>query len=101
MDELCEVWHATRKMCAPRAYGEVLSVHLPVAFMAAVTVWTAKSVREKKNYMADECARLQRELALRSTLATVETVFAPQQVSLSKSEHESVVVRSHHLSHHF
>ena len=38
-------------------------------------VWT-RNLSEKKSYMADEYARLQRELELRSTLATVETVLA-------------------------
>ena len=35
-----------------------------------------RNLLEKKNYMAHECARLQKELELRSTLATVGTIFA-------------------------
>ena len=58
-----------------RAYGEVLSVHLLVPFTAVFTVWTRNRL-EKQNYMADECARLQRESELWSTLATVGAVFA-------------------------
>ena len=58
-----------------RAYGEVLSVHLPVPFTAVFTVWTRNRL-EKQNYMADECARLQRESELTSTSATVGAVFA-------------------------
>ena len=94
IDELCEVWHATRKMCAcvrtVRCY-----------LYTSSRVHDSCHCLDAKADMADERARLQRESELRSTLATVETVLRRQQVSLSLSEHESVVVRSYHLSHHF
>ena len=70
-NELCDVQHAKRKMCAcvrtVRRYlytSPSRSRHLPVS---GREIWL-----RKKKTMADECARPQKM----RTLATVETIFA-------------------------
>ena len=47
-----------------RAYGEVLSVHASVALTTFANVWTRNVFKKNKNYMADECARLQRKIRI-------------------------------------
>ena len=68
LDELCEVWHVTRKMCAcvrtVRCY-----LYTTRRVHGSCHCLDAKSVREKLH-------RQRRELELRSTSATVETIFA-------------------------
>ena len=41
------VWRAQRESARVCAYGEVLSLHLPVAFMAVPTIWTRNCQKEK------------------------------------------------------
>ena len=76
-----------------RPYGEVSSVH-PVA-----SVWKRNLFRKKNT--AAERARLQEGIRTHVDFGNSPNSIRPQQVSLSQSEHESVVVRSYHLSHHF
>ena len=71
-NELRDVQHATRINVRMRAYGEVLIALRRVH--GSCYCLDAKSVRKK--HLSDECARLQRELGLRSIFAKVETVFA-------------------------
>ena len=57
------------------AHGEVLSVHSPSCSWQLPTAWT-RNVPEKNLI---DCARQQKESELRSTLTTIETVFARNQ----------------------
>ena len=63
LDELHEVWHATKKMCAcvrtVRCY-----LYIPVAFMTCVNVWTRNLLKK----MAGEYARLQRKMKTQDNL---------------------------------
>ena len=81
-----------------RAYGEVLSVHSTVAFMTVATV-DAKSVREKKLHGWWMC-KTAKGIRTQVDFGNSRNSVRPRQVSLSWFEHESVVFRSYHLSHH-
>ena len=52
-------------------------LNTPVAFTTFTNVWTRNLL---KNNMVEDCARMQRKMReLRSTLTTVETIFARNQ----------------------
>ena len=55
------LWRARREKVRVCAYGEVLPVHLPVAFMTVATVWTRNCQKEK----IEGCARLQMDFGIR------------------------------------
>ena len=63
---MCEMWHATRKKCAcVRKVRCYLYTH-PFAFTTFANVWTRNLFTN--NCMADECARLQRNVGTQGNL---------------------------------
>ena len=92
-NELCEVWHATRKMCA--------CVRTVMWYLYTPSRLSGSEICEEKTNTADECARLQEGIRTHVGSGNSRNSIRPQRVSLSQSDHESVVVRSYHLYHHF
>ena len=95
----CAMCNTQREKCAHACVRWGVICTPPVAFVAVATVWT-RTLSEKKK-KTDENARLQEEIRTEVDFGNIRNSIRPQQVSLSWSEHESVVPRSDHLFHHF